>query len=189
MGLFNLQYVFWRMPFIPSNDIEAIDRILQTIYEEKVPYLFGEENLKEMFDESYYYDAARVWRKMKKLELITPHHKLQNLFNISDFAVEIINEHKTYSNYISSTLSQTRKKEKKIMFDRVIANGNTIAALLISSLSLVLTQCPKGSSKGQQKIEQGLESVARGLDSLKQVLHNNQVHQQKPITLDTATNE
>lgn len=171
-----------------KNDIEAIDFILSKIYEDRIAYKIDESVVKDLFTETDYTDAERIYRKLKKLELITQ-NKISVFYTISDYAIEIINEHKTYSNYISSTLATQRKKDKGVIFDRVIKNGNIIAALLISALSLVLTQCPKDNSKEQQRIEQGLQSIVKELDSLKKVLPQSPQQKAMKPSQDTATNK
>ena len=186
-GAFFITLVF--MPNIPQNDIEGMNTILHEIGKNGVPYLFTKKMLTDLFDESYFYEADRLIRKLNKLGLIEYHKGLQDALQISDYAREIINEYDSYSNYISSTLTSKKKEDKKIIFDRVFKNGNIIAALLISSLSLVLTQCPIQNKLVQTKIEQELKSVAMQLDSLKQVLRNNQLKQSQQQKVDTATNK
>jgi len=108
---------------------------------------------------------------------------------ISDSAREMLNKHGSYKTYIQQEVNKKRKEEKKIIFDRYIKNGNVIAALLISSLSLVLSQCPISSNKEMKKIEEGQQSLATELDSIKQALRNIPPHQAKPLMLDTATSK
>jgi len=163
--------------FTPKNDIEAIDFILNEMFKEKVPYCFNDEIIRGYFDSSYLHEADRIIRKMTGLGLIIykkdPIHKiLEELFYISDFGIEILNEHGTYSNYISSSLASDKRKNKAKAFDRVIKNGNLIAAILISGLSLFVTQLPISSNKQLHQIKQDIQLVSNKLDSLKQLLHN-----------------
>jgi hypothetical protein len=177
------------MQITPHNDIEAIEHILEALFKDKMPNWHNEQMVGELFDESYSYESDRILRKIKKLDLITYHDDLNFLFQISDYAIEILNQHGSYLNFISSNIEANRKKDKEIIFDRLVKNGNIIAALLISAVSLILTQCPKDSAKRQEKIEQGLQSVATQLDSLKQVLRNNQTQLMSKSAQDTATSK
>ena len=143
------------MQIIPSNDIEAIDYILAKIFTDKIPYWVEVEILRDLFESSYFHEVDRIVRKMKKLDLLSDNPSLKNVFCISDYSREILNEYHSYSNYLSANLSNERKKDKAVIFDRLIKNGNIIAALLISALSLVLTQFPIGGMNRQDRIEKG----------------------------------
>jgi hypothetical protein len=70
-----------------------------------------------------------------------------------------------------------------------IDTRHCVAALLISFITFVLTQCPINSNKRQKKIEQGIESLAKQIDSLKQVIQSMPTRQEQPPKQDTATNK
>ena len=174
----------------PKNDTEAINRILEEVYDEElIPYYFDDVSVAILFVDSYAHELARIIRKMLKLDLIYIDAKNKNLYQISDHAREIIQDYGSYSNYILQDLDIKKKEDKKIVFDRLIKNGNIMAALLISTLSLVLSQFPIGNKKRQQKIEQGIESLAKQLDSLKQELHNTPKQLPNNTTQRTASDK
>jgi hypothetical protein len=178
------------MLYKPRYDNEAIDIILTKIFSEGIPYWNSEKSIDEIFDTSYLHEVDRILRKMKKLDLIQYHdNKDLGMFQITDSAIEILNQYGSYLNYISSTLSIRKKEEKKIFFDRILKNGNVVAALCISSLSLILSQCPIGSNTKQQKIEEGIQSIAKELDSLKKSLQQSSLQQSRKLEKDTATNK
>ncbi len=106
-----------------------------------------------------------------------------NRFTLSQEGRQKILKHHSYLNY----LKYLNKEEKNKTFERNIKNGNLIAAIIISLTTVILTQLPTHNSRQQKKLEQGIESLAKELDSIKQLLPRRQALPTRLTTLDTAT--
>lgn len=109
----------------------------------------------------------------------------QTEFTLSQEGRQKIIKHQSYLNY----LKYLRKEERDKSIERNIKNGNLIAVIIISLTTVILTQIPTRNSKQQKKIEQGIESLAKELDSLKQELHILRELKNIRQLQDTATNK
>ncbi len=181
------------MAITPNNDIEAIDIILSEILCEGIPQWFDESAITNLFDNSYYHEASRIFRKMQKLELIEKSDKgfggipVWNPYSITDHAREILHQHSSYAKYLEYQDTLKKKESKTVFLDRFIKNGNVIAALLLNVVTIVLSRCSKEDNTKQQKIEEGIQLVSKELDSLKQVLRNIPIPPMPKPKEDTAT--
>lgn len=106
-------------------------------------------------------------------------------FTLSTEGRQKILKYHSYLNYLKSL----KKEENSKAVERNIKNGNLIAAIIISVTTVILTQLPTRSSKQQKKLEEGIESIAKELDSLKQELHTLQIQPNRRQVTDTATSK
>ncbi|MFN8290759.1 MAG: hypothetical protein U0U70_10910 [Chitinophagaceae bacterium] len=139
-------------------------------------------------------DGLRILRRLDNEGLISCHGASNSLEAgfIEDMTISLSKEgrtmmlnHGSYKSYKKAL----KRKSKNENIDRNIRNGNIVAALIVSVTALILTQCPIGLKKRQQKIEEGIQSIARELDSLKKVLQQPQIQSKTQVTKDTATNK
>ena len=171
-----------------STDNEIIDFIFNLFYDDgSYNYLDYLSIKNEIGDEIHPWDIERLIKKMTNNGWICKPNYESNLYQLNAKGFEIMREHGGYIEYLHYLKKEEKKQNRGEIIDRNIKNGNIIAALLISSMTLILTQCPIGSTKQQEKIEQGMKSIATQLDSLKQALRNIPKQTEQRIALDTAT--
>jgi len=114
---------------------------------------------------------------------------MKGLMKLSDKGMELMRLYKSYSGYLKHLDEQEKKKNRSDRIDRNIRNGNIIAVVLISLLTLVLTQSPISNKQRRTMTEQDILSLAKQLDSIKQVLQSKQQPQKSKLIKDTATSK
>jgi hypothetical protein len=177
-----------------KTDTEIIDFILSIFYSDGkyvyVPLTYINEEVNKISNEIHPWDITRIIDNLIKQGLIKKVNITEGLtYAIDANGMIIMRQHGSYSNYLEYIKKDEIKKTRSEKFDRSIRNGNIIAAVLISLMTLILTQCPIGNSKQQEKIEHGIQSIAAELDSLKQILENHQSQSKKTVVQDTATSK
>jgi DNA-binding PadR family transcriptional regulator len=134
-------------------------------------------------------DVERLWRKLLDDGLIEVSKKDKALYFLSDKGMELMRKYGTYTTYLESEKKSTTKKDKIERSDRRVKNIGILVTLIISLLTLFLTQFPIRKDKQQKKTEEGIQSVATKLDSLLKVLPQLPTTPTKQPIKDTATNK
>lgn len=184
-------------PLTTKSTDELIEDVVRVLYNNGV---FGYSNMKYIAYNNKYSvtdnQSYAILRKLKLEEFIDTMTEgrdgLETTLSIQEFQFTLspdgrkkMLKHNSYANY--------KKHQKRIIrndnIERNIKNGNIVASLLISAVAVILTQCPINNKKQHQKIEQGIESLAKQLDSLKQELRNMPKHSDSKKEKDTATNK
>jgi len=121
------------------------------------------------------WDIQRIWLWLKTNKLIQKNNINDNdrddpIYRLTFEGMEIIRKHGSYLKYIEHLKEPEVNKEKIEKNDRRIKNVGILATLSVSLLTLILTQCPKQKEQEQKRIEEGIQSVSKKLDSLLQGL-------------------
>jgi hypothetical protein len=172
-----------------KTDIELMDYMLNIMYNDNHYQYVNVEVFLEELKEAHGWDVKRIFRKLQDSGFISLKNAATGLSQLSDKGMEIMRIYKSYSAYLKHLDEEDKKKKKSEKIDRNIKNGNIVAVVLISLMTLILTQCPISNKQKQSKTEEDIQSLAKEIDSLKQVLQNTQQLQKNRLIKDTATDK
>jgi hypothetical protein len=171
------------------TDDEALAEILALFYYNGSYQVLYESFLIDEFkNRLHHWDVARFVDKLCLLQLIK-RVRSNNVIHLkmAPHGMEIMRKHNSYLNYLRFEEAKNKKQERQERFDRNIKNGNIVAVVLISAMTVLLTQCPTSSNK--QQIGLDTQLVAKRIDSLKQSLQQMQEKIEKLSIRDTATSK
>jgi len=157
------------------TDNEIIDCLLEKMYDNG-SYKYFEKGLFNDYlpEELHSWDIDRIENKLFNLNLIcnpiSNGDILYGIIRISEHGIEIMKEHKSYSNYLKSIEKKHNKERKNKSIDRRISNTNIIISLLILVAGFVLGQFRIWSKSEPNQTEQQVKELSSQNDSLKQVV-------------------